>query len=108
MDTPGVNLDALANLQADETRKLIESLQGLAASRTEGAPTPTTPRRPPAPTAAAGEEEAIMWEQVGTCPVLLPDRQPTRPPATNEQTLEDRTLNNMPNPDAAFADICSK
>ena len=80
MATPGVNLDALANLQADDLRKIIESLQCLAASRTEVAPTQTTPRLPPTPTTAAGGEEAILWEQVGTVPVPLPYRPPTRPP----------------------------
>ena len=80
MTTPSVNLEALANLQADELRNIIESLQGMAASRTEGAPTPTTPQHPPTPTTAVGEEEAILWEQVGTCPVPLPDRPPTSPP----------------------------
>ena len=108
MATPGVNLEALANLQADELIKLIEILQGLAASRTEGAPTPTTPRRPNTPTTSAGEEEAILWEQVGTGPVPLPDRPPVRPPPTNKQTLEDRTRNNLLNPDATFTDICRK
>ena len=43
MATPGVKLDALENLQADYLRNLIKSLQGLATSRTEGSPTPTTP-----------------------------------------------------------------
>ena len=54
MNTPGVNLDALANLQADELRKLIESQKGLASYRTEGAPKPTTPQRPPTPATTAG------------------------------------------------------
>ena len=54
MATSSVNLDALANLQADELRKIIEILQSLAASRTEVATTPTTPRRPPTPSTAAG------------------------------------------------------
>ena len=43
MATPGVNLDALASLQEDELQKLIESLQGLAASRQEE----TTPTQQP-------------------------------------------------------------
>ena len=55
MATPGVNLDALENLQAYKLQKLIESLQGLAASRTEGTPTPTTPQGLPTPATAAGE-----------------------------------------------------
>ena len=103
-----MNLDALSNLQADELRKLMESLQGLAASRTEGVPTPTTPQLPHAPTTSAGEEEAILREKVGTGPVPLPYRPHTRSSPTNEQTLEDRTLKNLPNPGATFADICSK
>ena len=109
MANPGVNLYALKNLQADDLGNLIESLQGLATSRTEGDPTPTTPQCPPTPATVAGEEEEIMWEQVGTVHVPLPDRPPTRPPpTTNKQTLEDRTINNLPNPHSTFADICSK
>ena len=50
------NLDALANLQADELRKLIENLQGIAASRLDRTPTPTTPQRLPIPASAAGDE----------------------------------------------------
>ena len=44
MATAGMKLDALTSLQVDELRKIIEILQGLAASRQEG-PTPT--RQPP-------------------------------------------------------------
>ena len=80
MNTPGVNLDALANLQADELKKLTESLKGLAASSKEGTPTPETPQRPPIPATGAGEEEVIGWEQVVTGHVPLPERPPTRPP----------------------------
>ena len=58
MATPGMNLDALFSLQADELQKLIESLQGLAASRQEEA-TPT--RQPRIPDSAPEEEEAIRW-----------------------------------------------
>ena len=112
MATPGANLDALANLQADELRKIIESPQGMAASRTEGTPTPTTPQRPPTPDTAAGEEEAIMWEQVGTSHVPLLVRPPTRhlPPhePTNERTLEDQTIKNPPKPNSTLVEICSK
>ena len=53
MATPGMNIDALASLQADELRKLIKSLQGLAASRQEEA-IPT--QQPPIPTSAPEEE----------------------------------------------------
>ena len=112
MATPGVNLDALSNLQVDKTRKLIQSLQGLAASRTDGTPTPTTPQCPPIPAAAAGEEELILWEQVGTGHVPLSERPPARPPPhhnpINERTLEDQTNppSNLPTPDSSFIDIC--
>ena len=108
MATPVMTLDALAILQVDELRNLIKSLQGLAASMTEGSQTPATPRRPPTPTAVAGEEEAILWEKVGTGHVPLGVGPPTRPPPANEQTLEDRTLNNLLKPDSTSADICSK
>ena len=113
MATPGVNLDALANLQADKLRKLIESLQGLAASRTERTPTLATPQRPPIPATAVGEEEAILWEQVSIGHVLLPERPLTRPPPPhnpiNKRTLEYQTnpLNNPPTPDSTVAEICS-
>ena len=41
---PGINLEALASLQADELSKFIESLQGLAVERTAGEPpAPPTP-----------------------------------------------------------------
>ena len=39
--TGAMNLDAVAGLQADELKKLIESLQGLAAARQE--PTQQSP-----------------------------------------------------------------
>ena len=112
MATPGLRLDALANLQAGELKKLIESLQGLAASRIEGTPTLTTPQRPPIPDTAAGEEEAIMWEQVGTGHFPLPESPPTRPPPhhnpNNERTLEDQTINNPPKTNSTLAEICSR
>ena len=112
MATPGMNLDALANLQEDELRNIIESLQGLAASRTEGTPTPTISQLPPTPATSVGEEEAILWEKVGTGHVPLPERPPTRPPPphdpTNERTLEDQTIKNPPKPDSTLLEICSR
>ena len=42
MATPGANLNALANLQAYELQKVIESLQGIVESRT-GTNTPIAP-----------------------------------------------------------------
>ena len=58
MATPGMNLDALASLQADELQKLIESLQGIAAPRQEE----TAPTQPPLVHASTPEEEEeIMW-----------------------------------------------
>ena len=53
---PTMTTPDMASLQADELIKLIEILQCLAASRTEGTPTPTTPQRPPIPATSAGEE----------------------------------------------------
>ena len=114
MATPGVNMDALANLQADELRKLIESLQDLAASRTEKTPTPTAPQPPPIPATAAGEEELILWEQVGTGHFPLLEGPPTIPPPPhnpiNEWTIDnlENPLNNLPTPDSAFVDIFSR
>ena len=55
MATPGANLEALANLQAYELQKLIESLQGNVADMT--GTTPTAPQTPHAPAATTGEEE---------------------------------------------------
>ena len=56
MATLGVNLEALANLQEDDLRKLIESLQGLAAASTWDDTTPTAPQTPHIPATTAGEE----------------------------------------------------
>ena len=60
MATPDVNIEALANLQEDELRKLIEILQGLVASRTGVNTAPTSPQPPRTPTTTVGEEEAIL------------------------------------------------
>ena len=81
MATPGMNLDALSSLQADELRKLIESIQGLAASRQEET-TPT--RQPPVHASATSEEEAIRWEQVGTGKVPVTEAPHTRPSPTHD------------------------
>ena len=62
MATAGMNIDAIASLQADELQKLVESLQGLVASRQEG-PTPT--QQPPGNTATKAAEEEIQWEKLG-------------------------------------------
>ena len=65
MATLGVNLEALASLPADELNKLIESLQGLAALRTDNEPhaLPDPPQltAPHIPSTVAGEDEAILW-----------------------------------------------
>ena len=88
MPPPGMNLDALASLQEDEIRKLIESLQGLAASRQEET-TPT--QKPPVHASAPEEEEAIRWGQLVTGQVPFTEAPHTRPPPThdpiNVQTL---------------------
>ena len=63
MATAGMNMDALASLQADDIRNLTESLQGIAESRQEGI-TPT--QQPPVHTSTTVEEEEIRWEQMGT------------------------------------------
>ena len=81
MATPGANLKALANLQADELQKLIEVLQGIAASR-KGT-TPTASQHPHVPAATTGEEEAILWEQFSTGNVLTQEVTHNRPPPTN-------------------------
>ena len=62
MATAGMNLDAIASLHTYELQKLIESLQGLAASSQEG-PTPT--RQLPDNTSTTAAEEEIRWEQLG-------------------------------------------
>ena len=93
----GVNLEALASLQADELINLIESLRFLAAARTaEEAPAPPAPTQPTAPqipTTTAGEDKAIIWEQVGTDLVPTLEVPPHRPPPpvdpTQGQTRED-------------------
>ena len=64
MATPGVNLDALAILQADDLSKLTKILQGPAAARTAYEPpippTPTKNKSPHIPVISAGEDEAIL------------------------------------------------
>ena len=59
MATPGANLKDLANIQADELHKIIDILQGLAASRT--GTTSTAPQPPQFPAETTVEEEAILW-----------------------------------------------
>ena len=61
MANPGINLEALENFQTDDLRKLIESLQGLAAARTGDDAKPAVPNPPHIPVITAGEEEAILW-----------------------------------------------
>ena len=61
MATLGVNLEALANLQEDDLRKLIEILQGLAAAITGDDTTPTDSQTPHIPATTAGEEESMLW-----------------------------------------------
>ena len=53
MVTPGANLEALTNLQADKLQKLIESLQGIAEARTV-TNTPTAPQPSHIPAATTG------------------------------------------------------
>ena len=88
METPVVNLDALANLQEDELRKLIASLKSLEVSSTEETQTPTDPQPPPIPATFSGEEEAILWEEVSTGHVPLPEGPRTRPPPPHNPTNE--------------------
>ena len=45
MVTPGANIEALANIQADELQNIIKSLQGIATARM-GMNTPTAPQPP--------------------------------------------------------------
>ena len=54
MATPGSNLEALANLQANKLQKTIESLQCIAEAR-KGTNTPTAPQHPHV-AAKTGEE----------------------------------------------------
>ena len=95
----------------------IESLQGLAAARTaEETTTLPVPQAPHIPTTIAGEEEAILWEKVGTGHVLPPEVPPTRTPPQNDptqgQTREDQENPSLPPlpPKSAsiFTGTCSK
>ena len=110
MATPGMNLDDLANLQADELQKLVEILQGLAASRQEEA-TPT--QQPPVLASAPAEEEAIRWEKVETGQVPVTEAPHTRPPPThdpiNTQPLAVENTPSDPRPPSrvsTFAEVC--
>ena len=77
-------LETLAGLQADELSNLIESLQGLTAAstgnNTHALLDPATPAQITAPIipaiAAQEEEEAIIWEQVGTGHAPHPEAPP--------------------------------
>ena len=81
MANPGANVEALANLQADELQKLSESLQGIAAART--GVTPTDPQPSTVPAETTGEGGSILWEKVSTGNVVPQEVPPTRPPTTN-------------------------
>ena len=112
MATAGMNLDAIASLQADELQKLIKSLQGIAASRQEG-PTPT--QQPPVHTLTTAAEEEIRWEQMGAGQLPVTEEPHTRPPPTHNpvstQTLARENPQSDPCPPpqiAAFADVCSQ
>ena len=116
MATPGVNLEALANLQADEIRKLIKSLQGLAAARTGKNTAPTAPQPPPIPATTVRQEEAILWEQVGTGNTSPPEVPPIRPPPPHNFT-QGQKMDELANPSppllppksaSTFAETCSK
>ena len=109
MATAGMNMDALARLQADELRKLIEILQGLAASRQEGT-TPT--QQPPVHTSTTVEEEEIRWEQMGTGRLPVTEAPHTRSPPTHDpvsaQTLAGENTLSDPCPPpqvATFAEV---
>ena len=104
-----MNLDAIASLQADELQKLIESLQGLAASRQE----PT--RQPPVQTAIPPAEEEIRWEQLGAERLLASEEPQARPPPTQNtvstQPLARESTQSDPHPQpqvATFAELCSQ
>ena len=111
MATAGMNLDAIASLQADELQKLIEILQGLAASRQEG-PTPT--QQQPVNTATTAAEEEIWWEQIGAGQFPVSEEPHTRPPPTHNpvsmQTLarEKPQSDSRPPPQVAkFSEVCA-
>ena len=112
MATAGMKLDALASLQADELRKLIKSLQRLAASMQEG----TTPKRhPPVHTSTTAEEEEIRWEQMVAGRLPVTEDPHTRPPPTHDpistQTLagENTTSYSRPSPQVAtFSEVFSQ
>ena len=112
MATTGMNLGAIESLQADELRKIIESLQGLAASRQDET-TPT--QQPPIHASSPEEAEIIRWDQVGTGQVPFTEAPHTRttPP---HNPINERTLG-VANPPShtcppslvsMFANVCSK
>ena len=112
MATPGMNLESLASLHADELQNLIEILQGLAVSRQEGK---TPMQQPHVHASAPAEEEAIRWEKVGTGKVPVTEAPYNRPPPThdhiNAQTLAVEKTPSDPRPPSqvsTFAHVCSK
>ena len=107
--TSGMNLDAIASLQADELQKLIESLQGLAASRQEPA------RQPPVHTATTLAEEEIRGEQMVAGQLPVSEDPQTRPPPTNNPVITQPPERENPQSDprpppqvATFAEVCSQ
>ena len=112
MASTGMNLDALTSLQAGDLQKLIESLQGLAASWQEGL-TPT--QQPPIHTPTTAEEEEIRWEQMGAGRLPVTEEAHTRPPPTHNpvstQTLAGENPPSDPRPPpqvATFAEVYSQ
>ena len=86
MAAPGVNLDALANLQADELRNLIESLQGLAASSTEGAPTLKPRDAHPPPPQQQGKKRRSCGNKLAQAPSRSRIGHPSDPPHQRSYT----------------------
>ena len=111
MAAPGVNIEALTILQADNLSKLIESLQGFAVAMTAkeppAPPTPTQSTPPHIPTTIAGEDEAILWEQIGTGHVLPPEVPPPRTPPPVDPT-QGKTREGTANPPTPSSTITAR
>ena len=103
-----MNLDAVAGLQADELKKLIESLQGLAAARQE--PTQQSPMQ----AETAPVEDEIQWEQLSTGrgQTTAPPHvsAPLTPTTAGTQPLTRESIQtNIPLPQVAtLAEVCSQ
>ena len=106
MDYVGMNLSTLTIPHADDLQKLIESLQGLSASRQES-PSPT--RQPPVQTPTTAEEEENRLELMGAGQLPVTEKAHTRPPPTHNPVSTQtraRELAKRPLPAAPSCNVC--